>query len=99
MTAGLAIDQGTTALREARVLAGVTWVTGSHIVGLTLNIASTLFLSTLFLLIAPIAYFRNALHLARIMGDKPTLLPPVLLISVLVIVLGCTLSILMLVWR
>jgi uncharacterized membrane protein YidH (DUF202 family) len=93
ITAGLAIDQAAAALHEARVLAGRNWVTSTHVVGITLSIASTLFL-----LIATVGYFQQARTLARLKGAEPPWLPPALLISVLVIVLGATLSILMLIW-
>lgn len=93
ITASLAIDQGTAALREARVLAGAHWVTGSHVVGITLSIASTIFLT-----IATIAYIRQSRKLARVLRTEGYWLPPALLISVLVILFGCTLSTLMLIW-
>lgn len=93
ITAGLAIDKGAAAMHEARVLAGTNWVSGSHAVGMTLTAASTLFL-----LIATIVYFQQARALARLKGAEPPWLPLAMLVSLLVILLGGTLSILMLIW-
>ena len=86
-------DKGAEALHQARVLAGTNWVTGSHVVGTTLTIASTLFL-----LIATIVYFQQARALARLKGIEPPWLPLALLISLLVVLLGGALSTLMLIW-
>jgi putative membrane protein len=94
ITAGLALDKVTAALHEARVLAGTNWVAGSHVVGVTLTAAATLFL-----LIASVAYYRQARALARLKGSETPWLPSALLISLLVIVLGITVSIFMLTWR
>ena len=93
ITAGLAIDKGAVALHEARVLAGTNWIAGSHAVGTTLTAASTVFL-----LIASILYFRQARTLARIKGVDPPWLPLALLMSLLVVLLGTTLSVFMLTW-
>ena len=92
ITAGLAIDKGAAALHEARVLAGTNWVSGSHAVGITLSAASTLIL-----LFASIMYLREARALSRLKGYEPFWMPLALLVSVLVILLGITLSVLMLV--
>jgi uncharacterized membrane protein YidH (DUF202 family) len=94
ITAGLAIDKGGEALHQARVLAGTNWVTGSHVVGNTLTASATVFL-----LIASVVYYQQARTLARLKGAKPPWLPPALLISLLVVLLGGTLWILMLTWR
>jgi putative membrane protein len=94
ITAGLAIDKGAEALHEARLLAGTNWVAGSYAVGITLTAASTLFL-----LVASVLYFQQARALARIKGAEPPWFPLALLISLLVVLLGGTLSIFMLTWR
>jgi uncharacterized membrane protein YidH (DUF202 family) len=94
ITAGLAIDNGAAALHQARVLAGTNWVTGSHVVGVALTAAATVFL-----LLTSVAYFQQARTLARLRGTKPPWLPPAMLISSLVVLLGGTLSILLLTWR
>ncbi len=93
ITAGFAIDKGGDALHEARVLAGTNWLSTSHFGGISLAGAATVFL-----LIASVAYFRQSRDLARLKGTEPPWLPPALLISLLVIVLGGTLSILLLAW-
>ncbi len=94
ITAGLAIDKGAEALHEARVLAGKNWVTGSHAVGTTLTAAATVFL-----IIASVAYYQQARNLAQIKGAKPPLLPPAVLITLLVIFLGITLSFMLITWN
>ena len=93
ITAGMAIDKGGEALHEARVLAGKNWVSTSHFAGISLAAVATLFL-----LLASIEYFRQSRSLARIKGAEPAILPPALLVSLLVVVLGCALSILLLIW-
>lgn len=94
ITAGLGIDKGAEALHEARVLIGTNWLTGSHIIGTVLCAASTLLL-----LIESAAYFQEMRVLARIKGAKPRWLPLALLASLLVVLLGGTLTILILAWR
>lgn len=94
ITAGLAIDKVAQAMHEARVLAGTNWVTGSHVVGSALAIASTLFL-----LLASVAYYQQARVLARLKGAEPPWMPLAMLISLLVVLLGGMLSIFMLAWR
>ena len=93
ITAGLAIDKGADALHQARVLAGANWVTGSHAVGITLTATSTLFL-----LLASVLCYQQARTLARLKGAAPPWLPLSLLISLLVVLFGGTLSIFMLTW-
>lgn len=94
ITAGLAIDKGAEALHQARVLAGTNWVQGSHVIGTTLATVATAFL-----VIASVEYYRQACRLARIKGGTPPWLPPALLVSSLVILLGGSLSILLLTWN
>lgn len=94
ITAGLAIDKVAEAMHQARVLAGTNWVAGSHVVGIGLTIAATTFL-----LMASVMYYRQARILARLKGCEPPWVPPALLISLLVVMLGCILSIFMLSWR
>ena len=94
ITAGMAIDKGGEALHEARVLAGKNWVSTSHFAGISLAAVATLFL-----LIASVAYFQQSRTLARLKGAEPSLFPPALLVSLLVVVLGSALSILLLVWN
>ncbi|MGQ0633973.1 MAG: DUF202 domain-containing protein [Planctomycetaceae bacterium] len=93
ITAGLALDKGAAALHKARVLAGTNWVTGGHVIGIALSAAATLFL-----LLASIAYFRQARTLARLKGSIVPWVPPALPMSLLVVLLGGVLSILLLTW-
>ncbi|MFN0017255.1 MAG: DUF202 domain-containing protein [Pirellulaceae bacterium] len=93
ISAGFAIDKGGEALHEARVLAGTNWVSTSHFSGIFLAAAATAFL-----LIASVAYLQQSRDLARLRGATPPWLPPALLISLLVVVLGSALSMLLLVW-
>jgi putative membrane protein len=94
ITAGLAIDKGTQALHEARLLAHTNWVAGSHAVCVALASASTLFL-----LISSVLYFQQARALARLKGAEQPRILLTLLISCLVVLLGVTLSIFMLMWQ
>jgi hypothetical protein len=64
-----------------------------QIVGITLTVASTLFL-----LFAPMVYVQQVRALARLKDDKTSWLSLALLVSLLVIVFGGTLSILMSIW-
>jgi putative membrane protein len=93
ITAGFAIDKGGAALHEARVLAGTNWVSTSHFSGIFLAAAATTFL-----LIASVAYLQQSRELARLKGAKPSLFPPALLISLLVVMLGGVVSTLLLTW-
>ena len=93
ITTGLALDKGAEALHQARVLAGTNWVKGSHVIGPTLTVAATAFL-----VITSVEYFRRAWDLARLKGGRPSLCPPALLVSVMVILLGIALSIVLLTW-
>lgn len=94
ITAGIAIDKGAEALHKARMVAGTNWVTGSHIVGVGLAAASTLFL-----LIASVVYLQHVRGLARCKGVAPPRMPAALALSLLVVLLGASLSILMLSWE
>lgn len=91
ITAGLAIDKGAQALHAARVLAGTNWVNSSHAVGIVLTL-----LSTIFLIFSSVLYYQQAYTLARLKGITPPRLPLPFLISLLVVLLGITLSLLML---
>ena len=93
ITAGLAIDKVAAALHEARGLAGTNWLNGSHVMGIGLTVAATVFLA-----IASVVYYQQARALARLMGAEPPLLPLALLVSLLVILLGGIGAIFMLAW-
>lgn len=94
MTAGLALDQGMAALHAARVLAGTNWVEGGHVGGVMLTI-----LATLALTLATTDYRNQAQELARLQTRIRARIPPVLPLSVLVILLGVGLVITLLAWN
>jgi uncharacterized membrane protein YidH (DUF202 family) len=89
ITAGFAIDKVAEALHRDRVLQGTNWVQGSHVTGLVLIGSSTLFLG-----VATFSYLREARRLARLVGNKPPVIPAVLPMTLLVLVLGVVLLIL-----
>ncbi len=93
ITAGLAIDKVAAVLHEARVLAGTNWLNSSHVIGIALTVAATLFLGA-----ASVVYYQQACTLARLKHAEPPLLPLALLVSLLVILLGVIMAIFMLVW-
>jgi len=93
ITAGFALDKLTGALHEARVLAGTNWVASGHAGGIILTVAATLFL-----VITSVAYVRQARRLARLKGSAPPWIPPALLPSALVILIGAVVTVLLLSW-
>ena len=93
ITAGIAVDKGTEALHEARILAGKSWVQSGHIVGLVLT-----FTTTLFLILASISYVKQARALAQLRTNKSGWIPASLPLSLLVILFGIVLFVLLLLW-
>lgn len=93
ITAGLALDKGTEALHEARMLAGKNWAQSGHIAGLVLTFATTLFL-----IVASNSYVRQARALERLRTIKTGWVPASLPLSLLVIMLGIVLFVLLLLW-
>jgi putative membrane protein len=87
ITAGFALDKIMGALHQARVIAGTNWVKTGHFSGILLTVAGTAFL-----VITSVEYVRQARWLARLKGSPPPRLPPALLLSVLVILVGVALS-------
>jgi len=87
ITAGFALDKITEALHQARMVAGTNWVKTSHLSGILLTVAATLFL-----VITSIEYVRQARWLARLKGSTPPWLPPALILSSLVVLVGVILS-------
>ncbi len=84
MGAGAVLDKGVQLLHQAKVLAGVQVVRNGHLLGLTLTGASTI----LFVVVCG-QYVQSMRTLARISHAKTPGLRPALLVSILVIVLGC----------
>jgi putative membrane protein len=87
ITAGFALDKITEALHQARMIAGTNWVKTSHLSGILLTVAATVFL-----VITSVEYVRQARQLARLKGSPPPWLPPALLLSALVVIVGVILS-------
>ena len=87
----MALDKGTEALHEARMLAGKNWVLSGHVAGLVLT-----FTTTVFLILATISYVRQARALEQLRTIKTGWIPGSLPLSLLVIVLGCVLFFLLL---
>lgn len=91
ITAGFAIDKATTAMHEARMLAGTAWVKNSHFIGLTL-----ISCSTLFLVLATMTYVRQARQLAQFKVAPTPHFRAAHAVTCLVLVLGTALCILLL---
>ena len=87
ITAGFALDKVTEALHQARMIAGTNWVKSSHLSGILLTVAATVFL-----VLTSIEYVRQARWLARLKGSPPPWLPPALILSSLVVLVGVILS-------
>lgn len=83
ITAGLAIDKGTEALHEARVVAGAAWSKNGHFAGMLLTITSTLLM-----IITTIIYVRRMKQLNRMRGIKTDLPPPTTALSIFICLLG-----------
>jgi hypothetical protein len=69
------------------MVAGTNWVKSGHLSGILLTVAATVFL-----VFTSIEYVRQARRLARLKGSPPPWLPPALLLSSLVILVGVILS-------
>ena len=92
MGAGVALDKGTQLLHQANVLAGIAVVRNGHLLGLTLTGIGT----GLFVIVCW-QYVQSVRVLARITKARPSRFPPALLISMLVILLGCAVFIVLLI--
>ena len=89
---GIALDKGMEYIHQTRVSSGTALFENAHVIGIVLSCFSTLllFLSTLF------SYQRLA-HLADQLGSGRKVIFPVIATACLVILLGATISILLLV--
>jgi uncharacterized membrane protein YidH (DUF202 family) len=76
ITAGIAIDKGTAALHQARLLSGVAWAKNGHFAGLLLTIGGTLLIA-----LATIIFTLRIRELNHIRGLKGKFPPPGVLIS------------------
>lgn len=93
MTAGLALDKGTEALHEARLLKGMNWVAGGHVGGILLTATAAILLA-----IATWLYHQRSRHLAIAHGKPVTAFPPAMIMSWVVVLLGLAVSFLLLAW-
>lgn len=93
ISAGLALDKGTEALHEARLLKGSNWVAGGHVGGVLLSA-----LAALLLVIATVHYHQRQRQLALACKNPPSPIQPVAIISWLVVLLGTAVSLLLLLW-
>ena len=82
MGAAVAFAKGAQLLHEAKVLAGVEMVRSGHLLGLTLTGVSTLLLS-----VVCWQYVAGMRALSRIKSTR--IVTPTLLVSLLVVLLGC----------
>jgi putative membrane protein len=83
ITAGIAIDQGFTALLESKILTGNGWLHTVHFSGLFLTTTGTvLMLATTY------HYFRFMKVLAKMKGRESSLLEPGLILSAIIAVIG-----------
>jgi uncharacterized membrane protein YidH (DUF202 family) len=83
ITAGLAIDKGTEALHEARMVAGVAWSKNGHFAGMLLTITATALM-----IIATVIYVRRMKQLNKMRGIKTDLRAPTTILSVFICFLG-----------
>jgi len=89
---GIALDKGVEAIHKARVETGVSLVNSAHAIGIALSITGTLLM-----LFTTIFYIRRSQSLAKIKGTKPERIPPGVLGSILILILGIGISFLLLV--
>lgn len=89
---GIAIDKGMEYIHQTRIVSGTALFANAHVIGIVLSLFSTLFLflSTLF------SYQRLA-RLADQSGVGRKVILPVIATSCLVIMLGATISVLLLI--
>jgi len=83
ITAGFAIDKGSAALHEARLVSGEAWSKNGHFAGLLLTITST----TLMIMVT-ISYVKRMRELNRMrnLKEKPSV--PTTILSIFVCVVG-----------
>jgi len=83
ITAGIAIDRGTAALHQARLLSGVAWEKNGHFAGLLLTIGGTLLLALVTIIF--ILRIRELNHIRSLKSIFPS---PGVLISVFICFVG-----------
>ncbi|MBX7104605.1 MAG: DUF202 domain-containing protein [Gemmataceae bacterium] len=82
-TAGLALDKGSAALYQAKLLDGAGWVEGGHYVGVAMNL-----LAAIQLAFATLRYCQREQSLAVSYGYRPPRVPAALPISLIVVFTG-----------
>lgn len=83
ITAGLAIDKGTAALHEARLVSGHAWAKNGHFGGLLLTLTATILM-----IMVTVAYVKRMRNLNKIQGLKAKQSLPTTLLSVFVCLVG-----------
>ena len=83
ISGGIAIDKGTQALHEARVLAGIALVKNGHFAGMFLSISSTCLI-----MITTFIYTRRKAELNRMLGLRTRFPDSAILLSIVTCILG-----------
>jgi putative membrane protein len=89
MTAGLAIDKGVAFIHQQRVESGTAWIKNAHFIGLSLTSAGTILL-----LVETAQYIMRTRQLAKLRKARFYFLSPGTVLSFLVILLGFSLTLL-----
>jgi putative membrane protein len=87
MTVGLALDKGFAYIHEQRMASGTAFSKNAHVIGLTLTTAGTILL-----LIGTIQFVKRTRQLAKMRKRKFYSIPAAGILSCLVILLGLTLT-------
>ncbi len=92
LASGIALDKGMEIIHKARVEAGNALFENAHAMGIALSLGGTFCM-----LLRSWFCFKRLRNLALMKGAKPPALPPVLISSLLVTLLGIVISVLLLV--
>jgi len=92
IASGIALDKGMEAIRANRLESGSAFVQNAHAIGISLSMGGTILL-----LIITLYYIKRVRRLALMKGAKPVLIPPGVISSSLIILLGAIISYLLLV--
>ncbi len=94
MTAGVAIDKGFAYIHEKRMVSGTAFVNNAHVIGLTLSSVGTILL-----LFGTIQFIRRNRELVNMKNGKFILVTAAAILSSIVILLGLSLTLLMIITR
>jgi len=83
ITAGVAIDKGTSLLHEARLVSGTAWSKDCHFAGLLLTVSATLLMT-----METILYIRRVRQLNKMTVTKIKLPWPTTILSIFVCIVG-----------